>query len=65
MDGRHVFKNAVTRMPEVMSTALEAAGVERAEIDLFLFHQANLRINEYVAHALDIPTGRVRNNIQR
>jgi 3-oxoacyl-[acyl-carrier-protein] synthase-3 len=65
MDGKHVFKNAVTRMPEVMGESLEAAGVKKPDVDLFLFHQANLRINEFVANAVEIPADKVRNNIQR
>ena len=65
MEGRQVFKNAVTRMPEVMGEALDAAGVKQPDVDLFLFHQANLRINEFVAGALEIPPEKVRNNIQR
>jgi len=65
MEGRFVFKHAVSRMPEVLGEALEAAGVKRADVSLFLFHQANLRINEYVANALEIPASKVRNNIDR
>jgi len=65
MDGRFVFKHAVTRMPEVLGEALDAAGVKQGDVDLFLFHQANLRINEYVANSLEIPADRLRNNIQR
>ena len=34
-------------------------------MDLFLFHQANLRINEFVAQKLEIPQEKVLNNIQR
>jgi 3-oxoacyl-[acyl-carrier-protein] synthase-3 len=65
MEGRFVFKHAVSRMPEVLGEALEAAGVKRDDVSLFLFHQANLRINEYVANALEIPASKVRNNIDR
>jgi 3-oxoacyl-[acyl-carrier-protein] synthase-3 len=65
MEGRFVFKHAVSRMPEVLKEALEDAGVKRDDVALFLFHQANLRINEYVAGSLEIPTARVRNNIDR
>jgi len=65
MDGRFVFKHAVTRMPEVLHEALEASGIRLADVDLFLFHQANLRINEYVADQLGIPTEKTYNNIQR
>lgn len=65
MEGKFVFKHAVTRMPEVLEEALDAAGIKKDDVDLFLFHQANLRINEYVAGALEIPPDKVRNNIQR
>ena len=65
MDGRFVFKHAVTRMPEVLLEALGAASVKLEDVDLFLFHQANLRINEFVAQKLDIPAEKVLNNIQR
>jgi 3-oxoacyl-[acyl-carrier-protein] synthase-3 len=65
MEGRLVFKHAVSRMPEVLGEALEAAGVKQSDVALFLFHQANLRINEFVARTLEIPDARVRNNIDR
>jgi 3-oxoacyl-[acyl-carrier-protein] synthase-3 len=65
MEGRFVFKHAVSRMPEVLEEALEAAGVKRDDVSLFLFHQANLRINEFVANALEIPAHKLRNNIDR
>lgn len=65
MEGRFVFKHAVTRMPEVLLEALHGASVKQEDVDLFLFHQANLRINEYVANALEIPPEKLRNNIQR
>lgn len=65
MDGRFVFKHAVTRMPEVLLETLNAASLKLEDIDLFLFHQANLRINEFVAQKLEIPTDKVMNNIQR
>jgi 3-oxoacyl-[acyl-carrier-protein] synthase-3 len=65
MDGRFVFKHAVTRMPEVLLETLAAADLELADIDLFLFHQANLRINEFVAQKLEIPEAKILNNIQR
>lgn len=65
MDGRFVFKHAVTRMPEVLKETLDAASVKIDDVDLFLFHQANLRINEAVAQKLEIPAAKVLNNIQR
>ena len=65
MDGRFVFKHAVTRMPEVLLAALGAASLKLEDVDLFLFHQANLRINEFVAQKLEIPSEKLLNNIQR
>ena len=65
MDGKFVFKHAVTRMPEVLGEALAQAGAKAEDVDLFLFHQANLRINEFVANALQLPAQKLRNNIQR
>jgi 3-oxoacyl-[acyl-carrier-protein] synthase-3 len=65
MDGRFVFKHAVTRMPEVLLETLDAASLKLDEVDLFLFHQANLRINEYVAQQLQIPPERCPSNIER
>ncbi len=65
MDGRFVFKHAVTRMPQVLLESLNAASLKLEDIHLFLFHQANLRINEYVANQLKIPPEKCLNNIQR
>jgi len=65
MEGRFVFKHAVTRMPEVLLEALNAASLKLEDVDLFLFHQANLRINEYVAGQLKIPPEKCLNNIER
>jgi 3-oxoacyl-[acyl-carrier-protein] synthase-3 len=65
MDGRVVFKNAVTRMTEVATTILERNGVSPSDVDLVLPHQANLRINEAVREKLGIAEDRVFNNIQK
>lgn len=65
MEGRLVFKHAVTRMPEVLLETLSAASLKIDDIDLFLFHQANLRINEYVMGQLDIPPEKCLSNIQK
>ncbi len=65
MEGRYVFKHAVTRMPEVLMESLSAASIKIEDVGLFLFHQANLRINEFVAQKLEIPDDKVFSNIQR
>ena len=65
MNGKHVFKLAVTRMPLVVREVCEAQGVRVQDIDLLIAHQANLRINEMVQRALELPDEKVFNNIQR
>ncbi len=65
MNGRGVFKMAVTRMPEVVRSLCKAQGVAVEQIDLLIAHQANLRINESVAKSLGLPEARVYNNIQK
>jgi 3-oxoacyl-[acyl-carrier-protein] synthase-3 len=65
MEGQLVFKNAVSRMPEVLMEALKKAGRDLGDVQHFLFHQANLRINEFVAKTLKIPSEKIPNNIQK
>jgi 3-oxoacyl-[acyl-carrier-protein] synthase-3 len=65
MDGRQVFKLAVTRMPEVTRAVLAAHGYGLDDVDLLVMHQANLRINQAAQKALGLPDDKVFNNIQR
>ena len=65
MNGREVFKHAVTRFPEVIMEGLEANGMTNTDIDLFIPHQANLRISQFVGKKLGLPEEKVFNNIQK
>jgi 3-oxoacyl-[acyl-carrier-protein] synthase-3 len=65
MEGRYVFKHAVTRFPEVIQEALAASGYSAADLDLLIPHQANLRISQLVALGLELPEEKVFNNIER
>lgn len=65
MNGKKVFVNAVRRMAEVLGEGLQSNGLGLGDIDLFLFHQANLRINEAVAQQLGIAWDKVFNTIQK
>lgn len=64
MNGKTVFVHAVKRMAETLGEACKAAGVTLNDVDLFLFHQANLRINDKVGEVLGIPAEKVFNTIQ-
>ena len=45
--------------------ALKTNNLKLEDIDLFLFHQANLRINQMIADELKIPQEKVFNTIQK
>jgi len=65
MEGRQVFKMAVTKMPEAVLETCEKVGVTINDVNLLIPHQANLRISEGVQKSLKLPDDRVYNNIQR
>lgn len=65
MDGKQVFRNAVERMIGVLMQACADQGLTRDDIDLFFFHQANLRINQYIAKEIGLGEEKLVSNIQR
>ncbi len=64
MEGRAVFKEAVTRMAAASREVLARAGVGLDEVALVIPHQANQRILDAVAKALDLPPGKLFSNIR-
>jgi 3-oxoacyl-[acyl-carrier-protein] synthase-3 len=64
MDGKRVFLNAVRAMVMSAQKALTSTGLTWADIDWFVPHQANLRINEKVVEVANIPADKVLNSIQ-
>ncbi|MDO5616531.1 MAG: beta-ketoacyl-ACP synthase III [Cruoricaptor ignavus] len=65
MNGNFVFKHAVTRFPETMLEALESAGKSIEDLDMFIPHQANLRISQFIQQKFNLPDEKVFNNIQK
>ena len=65
MNGRYVFKYAVSKFPEVIREALETAGISKDELDLVIPHQANMRITEAVRQRLEISEDKVYSNIHK
>lgn len=65
MEGRYVFKHAIERLQEVVKEILEKENLKLDDIDHFLFHQANIRINEKVAELMKIPLEKCPSNIQK
>jgi len=55
MQGQQVFRWAVGEMTKVAQQALEVAGVDAADLDAFIPHQANMRITDAMVRALKLP----------
>jgi 3-oxoacyl-[acyl-carrier-protein] synthase-3 len=65
MNGKEVFRHAVTRFPEVINEALEANNLTSENIDLLIPHQANLRITQMVQKRLSLRNEQVFSNIHK
>ncbi|MFO1089641.1 MAG: beta-ketoacyl-ACP synthase III [Hyphomicrobiales bacterium] len=59
MEGREVFRHAVTNITEVMEETLESCGIKGSDIDWFVPHQANKRILDGTARRFGIPEDKV------
>lgn len=64
MQGHETFRHAVDRMCEATLAAASAAGLALADVDLFVYHQANARILRSVGERLELPEERVINSIE-
>jgi 3-oxoacyl-[acyl-carrier-protein] synthase III len=64
MDGRQVYREAVRRMTDAARRVLVQAQMRVDDVDLFVPHQANLRIIESVGRALGIAPAKVFTNIE-
>ena len=65
MAGNEVFKHAVKALDSVVDETLEANGLDKADLDWLIPHQANLRIIEATAKRLDMPMERVIVTVDR
>lgn len=65
MDGQEVYKFAVRTVPKAIQEVAGKAGVAVEDIDLFLLHQANIRIIESVSKRLKVPMEKFPTNLER
>ena len=65
MKGNEVFKVAVRMFDDCATTILERHGFTAAAVDLFIPHQANLRIIEAAVKRVGIPMEKVLVNVDR
>lgn len=65
MNGREVFRHAVTKLAEVVDEALHTHGMTGSDVQWLVPHQANLRIIDGVAKKLALPQERVIVTVDR
>lgn len=65
MDGRAVFRWAVAILCDTIQDVLKHSGLNTDDVDLYIPHQANIRIINASIDVLHIPRSRVFNNLQR
>lgn len=64
MKGREVFRMAVTSASRDIRQLVQEAGLTFDDVDHFLLHQANLRINEAIRENLGLPEEKFPTNVQ-
>src|SRR5207302_5624572 len=65
MDGRAVFRWAVAILCDTIQDVLKAGNTRAEDVDLYIPHQANIRIINAAIDVLHIPRSRVFNNLAR
>ncbi|WP_128893051.1 beta-ketoacyl-ACP synthase III [Erythrobacter sp. HKB08] len=65
MKGREVFRHAVVNLADVLGETLDAVGMEPADIDWVVPHQANARILDATARKLGLPAEKVIVTVDR
>ena len=65
MEGRETYRFATRTLATSALTAVERAGLQPSDIDLFIPHQANIRIIEAVAKGLDLPMDKMFVNLDK
>lgn len=65
MNGREVFKFAVRQMGESSVKVLEKAGLSKADVDLLIPHQANIRIMEASRQRLELPEEKMSKTVHK
>jgi 3-oxoacyl-[acyl-carrier-protein] synthase-3 len=65
MDGRAVFRWAVAILCDTIQDVLRHSGFKSQDVDLYIPHQANIRIINAAIDVLHIPRSKVYNNLER
>jgi 3-oxoacyl-[acyl-carrier-protein] synthase III len=63
MNGKEVYRFAVSAVPDVIDKALFKAQLQVADVDWLILHQANQRIMDAVAERLGLPPEKIVSNV--
>jgi 3-oxoacyl-[acyl-carrier-protein] synthase-3 len=64
MNGIATWKQAITHLPKVIRKACEKSNLALASVDFLLFHQANLRMIEYIVKKMGFDMSKTYTNVQ-
>jgi 3-oxoacyl-[acyl-carrier-protein] synthase-3 len=64
INGLATWKQAITHLPRVIRDACRKSSVDPASVDLFVFHQANYRLIEYIVRKMGYGMERTHTNVQ-
>jgi 3-oxoacyl-[acyl-carrier-protein] synthase-3 len=64
MNGIATWKQAITHMPTTIRRSCERSGIATKDVDFFVFHQANLRLIEYIVRRMGVGLDRTYTNVQ-
>lgn len=65
LNGIATWKQAITHLPKVIKAACEKSGIEPKTADFFIFHQANLKLIEYLVRKLGRDMASTYTNVER
>lgn len=65
LEGMDVFSFGITKAPQVVKELLERLSLSHNDVDHFVFHQANLLMNEKIRKKLSLPPEKVPYSLER
>lgn len=65
MEGKKVYEFTLSVITGITKTLIEKSGLKKEDIDIFVFHQANIRIIDMISRTLNIPIDKFLINIDR
>ncbi len=65
MNGLETWKQVITNQPKVIENVLEKANIKKNKVDLFIFHQANKNLLDYLSNKLGIKKDKTFTTVEK